>query len=358
MAKDYYAILGIERSASADDIKKAYRRLSKELHPDKHKGDKAAEEKFKEINEAYEALSDPQKRQMYDQFGSTQGAGGFGGQGGFDFSGFGGNAQGMDFGDIFESFFGGGGGRPQARAERGADREVQVGITFAESVSGKSETISLRRLVTCDTCGGNGAAKGSEIVTCTECGGTGQVTRQARSFFGVIQQRTICGVCKGSGKIPKEPCAACDGEGRIAKTESVTVQIPAGIADGQTLRVTGGGDAGRRGEKPGDLYVIVSVREDARFVRDGDDIRTSVTLHPIDAILGTTLDVETVHGPVEVKVPEGTQPGTILRVRGKGMPILGTHRTGDQYVAVDIEIPTKLSRAERKIVEEWKAARG
>lgn len=358
VAKDYYAILGLERSASADDVKKAYRRLSKELHPDKHKGDRGVEEKFKEVNEAYEVLSNPQKRQMYDQFGSADGSAGFGGPGGFDFGGFNVNFNGqqnVDFGDLFESFFGG--QRAQARSDRGADREVQVRITFAQAVTGATRSFSVRRLARCASCDGGGAEKGSEIVSCEECAGTGQITRDARSFFGVIQQRVLCPRCKGAGKVPQRPCAVCSGEGRVATTEQVEVQIPAGINDGQTLRVTGGGDAGRLREAAGDLYVVVSVDADPAFQRDGDDIRTELHVHVLDAILGADVTVSTVHGPVTLSVPEGTQPGQVLRIRGKGMPVLGTHRTGDHYVTVQVDIPAKLSRAERKILQEWQEAR-
>jgi molecular chaperone DnaJ len=360
MPRDFYDVLGLQRGASAEDIKKAYRKLSKELHPDKHKGDKDAEAKFKEVNEAYETLSDPQKKQMYDQFGRTgPGAGGagggFGGQGfgGFDFSGF---QQGdaSAFSDLFEGFFGGGGGRTRQN-DRGEDREVEFTIEFADAFSGLQKTISVRKLATCDRCKGNGAEEGSKIVTCDECGGTGQVVHTTQSIFGRLQQRVICPKCRGSGKVPEKSCSKCRGEGRVEETVSIDINIPAGIRDGQTLRLRGEGDAGRQGATPGDLYVHIRVRDDARFERQEDDIYSTLTVSVVDAILGTEAAVPTVHGTVSLKIPEGTQPEQILRLKGKGMPVLNTSRFGDHYVTVKIQIPTKLSRAERKLVEEWKS---
>ncbi len=365
MPKDYYEVLGLSRGASADDIKKAYRKLSKELHPDKHsstgsgEAKKEAERKFKEVNEAYEVLSNPQKKQMYDQFGTAgNGAGGFnpgagfsGGFGGFDFSSFTGGDAG-NFSDLFESFFGGGRSRAQER-EQGDDKELTVTIPFLESVTGARKTFSIRTFVTCDHCNGSGAEKGSAVVTCKECGGTGQVTRTAQSFFGTIQQRTLCPVCRGSGKVPEKPCSQCRGEGRLQRSHEVVVDIPPGIDDGQRLRLRGQGDAGRQGSAAGDLYVQVRVQPDKRFRREGDDVHTELTVFALDAILGAERPVETVHGPVMLKIPEGTQPDQVLRIKGKGMPVLNTSRHGDQYVTVKVEIPKKLSREERKILEEW-----
>lgn len=359
MSKDYYAILGLSRGASAEEVKAAYRKLSKELHPDKHKGDKGAEEKFKAVNEAYEVLSNPQKKQMYDQFGSADAGAGFGGFGGgqgfggFDFSGFQ-QGGGADFADIFESFFGGSGGARAQRDERGRDLEVGITITFAESVSGLNRDVQVRRREKCDVCDGNGAEPGSQVVTCSDCGGTGQVTRTAQSLFGVIQQRTVCPRCKGSGRVPEKACHKCNGEGRTVETSTISVQVPAGIADGQTLRLRGEGEAGARGAAAGDLYVHVSVKADPRYQREGDDIHSSIDVSVLDAILGTEIEIDTVQGRTVVKVPEGTQPGTVLRIKGKGMPVLNTSRTGDHYVEVRVKIPTKLSRQERKLMEEWR----
>lgn len=365
MAKEYYDILGLQKGASIDEIKKAYRALSKELHPDKHKGDKAAEARFKEVNEAYEVLSNPQKKQMYDQFGSAGmngGASGFAGQegfnaGGFDFSGFAGGADGMNFSDLFEGFFGGGSAGARRRSGKGEDKEVSFEIEFAEAVSGARHVLRVRKLRACDRCSGSGAEAGSKLVTCTECGGTGQVTRTTQSFFGAMQQRILCPRCGGSGKVPEKACSKCTGEGRVAESAEIPVDVPAGIDDGQTLRLRGEGDAGRQGEPAGDLYVHIRVRPDSRFQREGADVRSALLLPVLDAMLGATVHVETVHGPVSVKVDAGTQPGHVLRLKGKGMPVLNTSRHGDHYVAIDIGIPTKLSREERKILEEWKKVR-
>ena len=372
MAKDFYEILGIKRGASADEIKKAYRTLSKELHPDKHpstgsgQAKKEAERKFKEVNEAYEVLSNPQKRQMYDQFGNANmgGAGGpgggFGGAngfGGFDFSNFA-QGDGSSFSDLFEGFFGGQNRRRTTADEQGQDREMDMSIDFADIVTGVTRVVRIRRLISCDRCEGKGAEKGSNIITCPECGGTGQVTRTAQSFFGTVQQRMMCPRCRGSGKIPEKACSKCSGEGRIEGDTEVTVNVPAGIHDGQTLRLRGEGDAGRRGAASGDLFVHIHVKQDARFERDGDDIRTETFVSVVDATLGTTITVETVQGEVQLKVPEGTQPGSVLRIKGKGLPVLSTNRHGDHYVTVNVKIPTKISRAERKLLEEWRNQAG
>lgn len=352
MAKDLYAVLGVARDASAEDIKKAYRQLSKEWHPDKHKGEKQAEDRFKEINEAYEILSDPEKKQRYDQFGSTgsgQG-GGFNGFDGFDFSSF--QGQGVNFGDLFENFFSG--GRREAQTGVGEDHEATVTIDLADVVTGKRVPLRLRRFVPCGVCSGAGAKPGTSFVQCGTCGGTGQTVRTVQSFFGQIQQRAVCATCRGSGTMPKEPCDSCKGEGRVQETSEVAVEVPPGIDDGQTLKIRNYGSAGRRGEAAGVLFVHIRVREDSLFEREGADIRSEVSIPAIDAILGGTVEVETVHGPTTLQIPEGTQPGQVLRIRGKGLPVLSSSRTGDHYVSLLIEIPKKLSKAEKKILEEWR----
>lgn len=355
IAQDFYDTLGVSRSASADEIKSAYRKLSKEWHPDKHKGDKTAEEKFKQINQAYEVLSDQTKRGQYDRFGSAgPGGGGFNG-GGFDFSGFQGADMG-DLGDLFSSFFGGGSGRGSAQA-KGADHEVAVTIDLAEAVTGAKRTIRIQRQAACDTCEGNGAKKGAKIITCDQCGGTGQVTRVAQSFFGQIQQRGMCPKCHGAGKVPETPCSTCQGQGRVPKRDDMTVEIPAGIADGQSLRVRGGGDQGLPGQPAGDLFVHIQVNPDDRFRRDGDDIHAVTSIDAVDAVLGATITIETVQGPVTLEVPAGTQPGQVMRVKGKGMPILSSSKHGDHYVQIDVIIPKKISREEKKILEQWKDLR-
>lgn len=337
-------------------MKKAYRKLSKEWHPDKHKGDKDAESKFKEINEAYETLNDPEKKRMYDQFGRTSGSPG-GGAGGFDFSGFQGGFGDMgDIGDLFENFFSGGrgGGRRNAR---GADRTVAVEIDLKDVLEKKTIRFRLSRVRACGTCEGSGAAKGAKTVTCSTCGGTGQVTRVAQTMFGQVQQRGVCGTCNGGGTVPETPCPTCKGDGREQRTEDVSVDIPAGIDDGQQLRLTGQGDAGLRGQPAGDLYVTVRVKPDRRFEREGADLRSSAKVPVVDAILGAQLEVETIQGTVTVTLPAGTQPGQVLRLKGKGLPELNRGRHGDHYVEVVIEVPTKLSKQEKKILEEWKKER-
>ncbi len=362
MPRNFYEVLGVPRDASPDAIKTAYRKLSKEWHPDKHKGEKAAEDKFKEINEAYEALSDPQKKQNYDQFGAANPGGGAGagfnggaGFGGFDFSGFAGGER-VDFSDLFEGFFGGG-RRAQAKPDTGADREVAISISFMEAVTGIQRTLRLRRLHKCSHCTGTGAEPGSKIETCADCGGTGQIVRTSQSFFGALRQAVLCPKCKGSGKVPEKACKKCSGEGRVADDATVIIDVPAGISEGQSLRVRGEGDAGIRGAASGDLYVRIHVEEDARFARDGDDIRSQVTLSVPDAILGTEIPVETVLGKTQLKIPAGTQSGQVFRIKHKGMPVLNTSRFGDHYVTVDVEIPAKLSREERRLVEEWRKLR-
>lgn len=363
MVKDLYGILGISKGASPEEIKAAYRKMSKEWHPDKHKGDKAAEDKFKEINEAYEVLGDPDKKQRYDQFGTIgNGPGGGGaGFGGFDFSGFanGGQSAGFgDFGDLFGSFFGGT-QRSTRDLNKGEDREIEMTITLQDVVTGIKHPVELRRLHACETCKGDGAEPGSKVIKCDVCGGTGEVVRTAQSFFGQIQQRAVCSHCGGSGKVPEKKCHACQGEGRKPDTVRVVVDIPAGIDNGQTLRIKHQGDSGRRGAASGDLFVHVRVRKDARFQREGTDIRSTVHIPAIDAILGGAFDVETVHGTSTLRIPEGTQPGQIFRMKGKGLPELGrTSSIGDHYVVVEVEIPKKLNKAERKILEEWRASRG
>ncbi|MDO8649641.1 MAG: molecular chaperone DnaJ [Candidatus Peregrinibacteria bacterium] len=359
MAKDFYEVLGLKKGASAEEVKKAYRQLSKELHPDKHKGDKDAERKFKEVNEAYEVLSNPKKKQMYDQYGvggnGPQGGGG-NGFGGFDFSSFSGGDM-SGFSDIFESFFGGsaqGGRRGAVADDAGADREVSITVPFMDVVKGATKIISVRKLAPCERCEGTGAEGGAALITCTECGGTGQVTRSTASFFGTIQQRYVCSKCRGSGKVPEKPCKKCDGEGRVQQTVELTIGIPAGLHDGQTLRMRGLGDAGRRKAPAGDLYVTVRVTPHPEFVRDGDDVRSVKKISVLDALLGAEVSVETVHDSMMLKVPEGTQPQQVFRIRGQGMPVLSSSKMGDHYVTVQVEIPTKLSREERRIVEEWR----
>ena len=357
MAIDPYAVLGVARDASPTDVKKAYRRLSKEWHPDKHKGDQGAENRFKEINEAYEILNDPRKKESFGRFGSAGGPGGGfqGGFPGFDASSFSSGGLG-DFADMFEGFFGGrGGGRVR---EEGQDQEIEVTLEVRDVLQDVQKTVRLRALRPCSTCEGKGMAKGASLESCTQCGGTGQTTRTAQSFFGTIQQRVVCSVCAGSGKVPTEPCATCSGEGRVRGERDVTINIPAGIADGQALRIRGEGEAGRRGAPMGDLFVRVRVRPDPAFERQEADIRSTESIPVLTAILGGEAEIVTLHGPVTLHVPEGTQPGQVFRIKAKGLPILGRSRMGDHYVEVRVEIPRKLTREERRILEEWRSAQG
>lgn len=348
MPRDPYDVLGLEKGASSDDAKRAYRRLSKEWHPDKHKGEKRAEERFKEINEAYEIVGDPEKKRKYDAYGARGNSGGQGPFEGFDVSGFSGGLG--DLGSIFEGMFG---GRDQRADERGEDYEVSVEVTLSDVLSGRDRTMSVRMPRACEECTGSGAATG-KMQKCSKCNGTGEILKTARSFFGVVQQRTYCPECRGSGKIPESPCRQCQGEGRRITERDITVKIPPGIRDGQRLRIRSEGGAGRQGRAAGDLYVTVQVSADERFRRDGNDVHADTDLPLLTAILGGAIVVPTVHGDITLRVPEGTQPGQVFRLKGKGLPDLGSARMGDHYVSVRVEIPKKLSREERRLLEEWR----
>ena len=348
---DYYEILGVSRDASPSEIKGAYRKLSKKYHPDKVKGDKGSEDKYKQINRAYEALSDPKKKQAYDQFGSEDGPQFGGGQGGF--SGFSGGGAGFEgFGDIFDTFFGGGRGQTRTRDQRGRTIQVGVVVSMEEAFHGTTKKIRIKTHISCSSCKGSGVKKGSKQKSCSTCNGIGQVTRSAQSFFGVVQQSMMCESCKGSGKVPESPCSSCGGEGREVGQEEIKVEIPPGINTGQTLRVSGKGEAGRQGAGAGDLHVVVDVQPDSRLNRNRDDLHTEVNVSAADAVLGTEIKIETFGGSVTLKVPAGTQPGQTLRVKGKGMPVLSSSRHGDLYVTVEVEIPKRVGRKEKGLWEE------
>lgn len=356
MAKDLYNILGVSKGASDDEIKKAYRRLAHKYHPDKAGGDA---EKFKEINAAYQVLSDKSKRAQYDQYGQTfeQGGpgGGFGGQGfgGFDF-----NGQGFNFGegfeDIFSDIFGGGfgGGRRRDTRRAGNDIQVDVEITFEEMVNGAQREIRLRRLVTCDACHGNGGEPGSKEETCPTCKGSGQVRQVSRSIFGSFEQIATCSQCHGKGKVFAEACHKCRGEGRVKEEQTIRVDIPAGINHGQTISVQGQGEAGEKGATNGDLYVTVHVRPHSKFSREGNNIVSAEHISFSQATLGAKIEVETIKGKLHMKVPAGTQSGEFFRIKGEGVPQLGRSARGDQLVKIIVEVPKKLSRAQRKLLEE------
>jgi molecular chaperone DnaJ len=363
MAKrDYYEVLGLTKSATAQEIKKAYRKLAKELHPDRNKA-ADAEEKFKELQEAYEVLSDDQKRSAYDQYGfaGTQGFGGAGDTGGFggytDFS----NANFGDLGDLFSSFFGGNfggfdfGGAPRSDGRtRGSDIESTIRIEFLEAVFGVEKTITYKRKNTCETCKGTGAKDGQKV-TCHECGGRGQVVRVQKTIFGNIQTVTTCPVCGGTGQEIKEKCPTCHGEGRVDSTENFTLNIPAGIPDGVTLRFTGRGNVGQNGGATGDLYITVEVNPHPRLERRGDDIYLDQEVDVVTATLGGEVKIPTVSGEIGMKIPAGTQPERVLRLSGKGGPKFKGGGHGDQYVRIKVKIPEKLSREQKR---KWEDLRG
>ena len=357
MAKrDYYEVLGLSKGASAAEIKKAYRKLSKQYHPDINK-EEGAEEKFKEITEAYEVLSDDNKKAQYDQFGHAAfgngGQGGFGGAGGFGggFQGFSGGFD--DLGDIFSSFFGGGGGRRNPNAPRqGEDLLQRMHISFEESVFGTKKTIKLRKDVECDHCHGTGAKDSSSVTTCQRCHGTGQEAVIQDTPFGRMQSQRTCSECQGRGKIIKGKCAHCFGKGYNNREVEYEVEIPAGISSGQRVRLQGKGGAGENGGPAGDLFIEVSVPEDSYFHREDDDIYTKLTLSPAQAALGTKIDVRTLTGEIELTVPAGTQHGRKFRLAGKGVKNVMGDGQGDHYIVVSIEIPKNLSTRERELYME------
>jgi len=355
--RDYYEVLGVSKGATDDEIKKAFRKLAKQYHPDLHPNDKEAEAKFKEVNEAYEVLSDPSKKAKYDQFGFAgvdpsygAGAGGGGGFGGF--GGFG------DVGDIFDSIFGafgGGGGRgsnPNA-PRRGSDIEVGAAISFMEACKGISKTVKVNRLQKCPDCNGSGAAAGSSVKTCPDCNGKGTVNITQQSLFGMVRQTVKCSRCGGKGKIVDNPCKKCSGKGMVRVSEEKEVNIPAGIDDGQQLRVGGGGNCGVNGGPNGDLYITLTVRPDPIFERDGYDVWTEIPLTYGQAALGDEITVPTIDGKVKYTVPEGTQGGTVFRLKGKGIKKVNRNDRGDHYVKVYVEIPKNLTKDQKKALKEF-----
>jgi len=352
--RDYYEVLGLSKGASDDEIKRSYRKLAKMYHPDVNKA-KDAEAKFKEINEAYEVLSDPQKKATYDQFGhaglENGGMGGFGGFEGFS-GGFG------DLGDIFESFMGGGfsnfgfgsrGSSRQSGPMKGENRYMQMSIEFLDAVKGIKKTINVNVDKPCSSCDGSGAKSKSDIEKCSTCNGSGKVLRQTRTAFGVMQTQTACPDCKGTGKIIKNKCSTCRGNGYINKKESVDVSIPAGISSGQQIRVQGYGEKGFNGGPNGDLYIEIIVKDHKYFEREGNDIYIEVPISAVDATLGTKIDVPTCNGDVTLTIPPGSQPGQKLRIKGYGVKSLRSNTIGDQYVILKVEIPTKLSSEEKEL---------
>lgn len=365
--RDYYDVLGVSKTASDDELKKAYRKLSKKYHPDINK-DADAEDKYKEIQEAYENLSDPQKRAAYDQYGFAGANGGFGGgAGGFSgFDGFDGFSSGGfsggfgGFEDIFSSFFGGGGSsQASATAPRqGDDLQYRINLTFEEAVFGVEKEIKYNREEICHTCDGSGAKPGTEAVTCPKCGGRGQVQVARETPIGRVMSTQTCDVCHGTGKEIKDPCPTCHGEGREKVAHTVKVKVPAGVETGQQMRLAGQGDAGVNGGPYGDLYVIFNVKESKKFHREGSEVYYDLPISFIQATLGAEVEVPTVHGNVKLKIPAGTQTGTKFRLRGKGAPRLNGNSNGDQTVTVNIVTPKKLNDEQRKALEAFAKASG
>ena len=356
--RDLYEVLGLQKGASDDEIKKAYRKLAKKYHPDLNPGDKEAEKKMKEVNGAYEVLSDAEKKARYDQYGfagiDPNYAGGAGGGG---FGGF----QDFDLGDIFGSMFGGGFGGQQTRhngPRKGENLRITLQLTFEEAVFGCEKSVSVTRNESCKDCGGTGAKKGTSPETCPVCRGSGQVQSTQRTPFGVFSSSSPCQNCKGTGKIIKEPCPSCKGEGRVRKTRTIRVKIPAGIDDGQTISLRGEGNGGTQGGPAGDLYVTVYVKEHKMFKRDGQDIILEMPISFVQAARGATLTVPTVDGKVQYDLPEGTQTGTVFRLRGSGVPSVNGRGRGDQYVKVNVEIPRNLNHEQKELLRKFDEATG
>lgn len=356
--RDYYEVLGVSKTATQDELKKAYRKLARKYHPDLNKDNEEAAEKFKECNEAYSVLSDDQKRAQYDQFGHAAfenggmgGGGGFGGAGGF--GGFGGS--GME--DIFDMFFGGQGGRGGNRAksgpQRGADLRFDLEITFEEAAFGLEKEINLYRDETCDHCHGEGAEPGSKVESCPECNGTGYVRFTQNTMFGQMVNERPCSRCKGEGKIISEPCKECRGKGTVKRNKKLKVKIPAGVDNGSRLRVSGEGEAGAKGGPNGDLYVYLYVKPHKFFERDGTTVLCEVPINIVQATLGADIKVPTLDGQVTMKVPEGTQPGKVLRLKGKGIPSLRGGSRGDQLVRIKVVVPTKLSDKQKDALRKF-----
>lgn len=363
--RDYYEVLGVSKTASESELKAAYRKLAKKYHPDLNKDNKDAEEKFKEVNEAYEVLSDKEKRQKYDQFGHAGVDPNFGAGGGFGggFGGFGG-AEDFDLGDIFGSFFGGGfggfGGGAQTRnaPTRGESLRARIVLSFEEAAFGCKKEISITRLEKCPDCSGTGAQKGTKAETCSVCHGAGSVKTTRRTPLGMMSSTTVCPTCNGTGKIIKNPCSSCSGTGRKKTRRTLSVNVPAGIDEGQTISLRGEGNAGTNGGPNGDVLITVSVRPHHILTRDGTSIMCDVPITFTQATLGAEIEVPTLDGKVKYTVPEGTQPGTVFRLRGKGVPSLSGGKRGDQFVRVTIEVPRNLNQKQKDLLAEFSKSVG
>ncbi|MDD6735386.1 MAG: molecular chaperone DnaJ [Clostridiales bacterium] len=351
--RDYYEVLGVPKSASADEIKKAYRREAKKYHPDLHPGDKTAEAKFKEVNEAYEVLSDSDKKARYDQFGHAGVDPNFGGGAGGEspFGGFG------DFGDIFSDIFGGGfgfgGGSRRNAPKRGADIRQVVELTFEEAAFGCKKKLNIDKQEECGHCHGSGAKAGTSPVTCTRCGGSGQVTTQTRTPLGYMRNVSTCPDCHGEGKIIKEPCTFCRGTGRVRRQKTIEVDIPQGINDGQTMQISGAGEPGTKGAPSGDLLITIRIKKHNIFTRDNFDVYVTMPITFAQAALGANIKVPTISGLVEYDIPPETQTGSVFRLRGQGIPYIRGKGRGDQLVKVEVETPKNLTQRQKELLREF-----
>ncbi|MDB5083864.1 MAG: molecular chaperone DnaJ [Bacilli bacterium] len=343
--RDYYEVLGVGKSASADEVKRAYRKLARQFHPDVNKDDPSAAEKFKEVSEAYEVLSDQDKRSRYDQFGHADPTAGFNGGGGAGFQDFGGG-----FGDIFDMFFGGGGGGRARGPQRGSDLQYNLQIEFSEAAFGVEKEIEIPRSEECQTCHGSGSKPGHSPETCSVCRGTGTQESVVNTPLGRMVNRRTCSACGGDGKRITQPCEKCSGAGRIKTRKKIEVNIPPGVDTGNRIRVSGGGEAGDRGAPPGDLYIVIHVKEDKFFHRDGDDLFCEVPISFVQAALGDEIHVRTLDETVSLRIPEGTQTGTVFRLRGKGMPRLQSSSRGDQHVRIQIVTPRTLTDEQKELL--------
>jgi molecular chaperone DnaJ len=352
--RDYYEILGVSKSASADEIKKSYRKVAMQYHPDRNPGDKAAEEKFKEAAEAYEILSDQDKRAQYDRFGHVGGAGGRGGSGGMNMDDIF-NQFGDIFGDdLFGSFFGGGqrgGGRQRGRGTRGSNLRIKLKLNYEEIAKGVSKNIKVKKYVSCTTCSGSGAKDKNSTQTCSTCGGNGQVRRVQNTFLGQMQTVATCSDCNGEGSTVTAKCGACKGDGRVYGEETVSIDIPAGVQEGMQLNVSGKGNAGERGGSNGDLIILIEEETHKELYREGNNVAYELHLSFTDAVFGIQAEVPTIDGRAKIKIPAGTQSGKIFRLKGKGFPSVNSYEKGDQLVQVSIWTPQQLSAEEKAALE-------